>query len=249
MTAIFAVLALLFPLGVYSLVLVALNRRSAPVLVRGAWDTIGLLFATSGFFLVTVPLLLSEFYFRTLGGAARDSFVDIWFRHWLVWLVYYLVLIAGSVYLILWRSHKTMIYNVDPDRFARLLPSLLAPTGLAVSVQNRRVAIGPAPQGNDRFDTEYMAGSPPPSPPDHRHVELEVEPFPTLCHVTLHWDMGEPELRDQIEQELRQGLESALPDDNPAAGWILSVSGLLFGMLIMMIVAVFFLLISPRRWE
>ena len=71
-----------------------------------------------------------------------------------------------------------------------------------------------------------------PNPCVNQYAEVEVEPFPALCHVTLHWDQYTPQLRRDIEKELQTRLEYAVPDDNPATGWFLGVSGLIFGMMV-----------------
>src|SRR5437764_1032979 len=53
--------AFLFPLGVYCLILGAVNRRRHPVMMSAAWDFAGLLFAASGFLAFGVPGFLSSF--------------------------------------------------------------------------------------------------------------------------------------------------------------------------------------------
>src|SRR5947209_5678247 len=110
--ALFAFLAFLLPVGIYCFVLAAINRRARPLLVRGPWDAIGLVFAVSGFFLATVPALAAEFHHHVLGSP------DLVLGVWAWWLVYYLLVVVGGVLMILARSNKTMIYNVDPGLFA-----------------------------------------------------------------------------------------------------------------------------------
>ena len=236
MTPIYAVLALLFPLGIYSLFLAEINRRSAPVLVPGSWDTVGLLFASSGFFLGSAPLLFDEF----------------WFRHWLIWAVYYVLLAAGSVFLIWWRSSKTMVYNVDPERFLQRLHSTITLMGLSAAVEGGvKLVVTPAKdapitEGTDFMETLPMR--PPLNPHDRRHAELEVETFPSLCHVTLHWGRCAPGVRGEIEKELAKGLDSAVSEDNPVAGWMLSISGLIFGVLAMVVAATCLAGARSRGW-
>ena len=74
-----------------------------------------LTFAASGFLVVTVPVLLTEFYRRTTGVV--DSIHAMWVSFWILWLVYFLLLIAGGYLMVQWRANKTMIYNVDIELF------------------------------------------------------------------------------------------------------------------------------------
>src|SRR5688572_316756 len=83
--AIIALLAFLVPVGTYCLILATINRRSRPLFVSGLWDAVGLLFATSGFFLVGVPMLLTEFFNRTMGIVLQDTLWSAWLQYWLVW--------------------------------------------------------------------------------------------------------------------------------------------------------------------
>src|SRR4051794_21437815 len=107
-----AFLAFLFPVGFYCLVLATINRRRRPLLVSGAWDTVGLLFALSGFFLITVPMLLSEFFVRAAAAELPDQPSNLWAEQWLVDAAYFVVLVVGSALLIFWRGNLTLIYNV-----------------------------------------------------------------------------------------------------------------------------------------
>ena len=59
LVAVFDLLAFLCPIGVYCFFLASINQRSRPLMVNGCWDAVGLLFALSGFALITVPTLAS----------------------------------------------------------------------------------------------------------------------------------------------------------------------------------------------
>src|SRR5436190_1487782 len=109
--AVCALLAFLVPVGSYCFILAIINRRHKPLVVQGYWDTVGLLAAGSGFFLVTIPMLLSELTQRFHGDAAAQDWFDAPLRHWLLWIVYLLFLITGCLWMMLWRVHKTVIYN------------------------------------------------------------------------------------------------------------------------------------------
>src|SRR5437870_2646269 len=108
--ALCALLAFLFPVAIYCLILASINRRARPLIVAGVWDSVGLLCAVGGFFLATVPMLITEFYRRAFTAEGSEQFFSLLLQHWLLWLIYFLFLISGSVLMVLWRTHKTMIY-------------------------------------------------------------------------------------------------------------------------------------------
>lgn len=98
--ALFAFMAFLLPIGIYCFVLAAINRRSRPLLVHGAWDAVGLSFAVSGFFLATVPVLASQFYHHVLDAT------DLEFAPWIGWLAYFLLILGGCGLMILFREQN-----------------------------------------------------------------------------------------------------------------------------------------------
>ncbi len=243
------------PVGIYCLVLSAINRRGTPLLVRGFWDTAGALFAASGFLLGTAPMLLTVFYLNSVLGEANLSFEAIAWRHVLIWLIYFLSVITGAAFLLVWRSHKTMIYNIDPEMFPHLFDAALAPLGLAAASHGRRLAIAPVPAAA-RSETAVMAGSPvsaiSPLPSGERRsalnrsgddclAELEVEEFPFFCHVTMHWYRCTPRFRLEFEKALERQLQNAQSPENPAAGWFLSASALILGMSFTILAMILFL--------
>jgi hypothetical protein len=247
--AVCAVLAFLVPIGIYCLILASINRRAKPLVVSGVWDAIGLLFAVSGFFLATIPMLLAEFYARTLAENTSDHFLHIWLQHWLLWLVYFLFLLSGAALMLLWRSHKTMIYNVDPEQFPRALERTFELVGLAVKRNNRRLLLTPtapsASQESTAITQDALAAQP--TPDDTLYAELEIDTFAPLCHVTLLWDNYAPELRRQIENELVHHLDAAAPLENPVAGWFLNISGMIFGALVMVVLTFVTLILFSGR--
>ena len=50
-----------------------------------------------------------------------------------------------------------------------------------------------------------------------------------------------------VIRDLERTLQLAAPVENPAAGWFLSISGLIFGALFMVIITIAFLLLFSRR--
>jgi hypothetical protein len=237
----------LLPLGIYCLVLAGINRRSSPLLVSGVWDTLGLLFAASGFLLASVPMFLNELYLRTLDELPAEPIADTYFRHSLIWVAYYTLLLIGSAVLLWRRRHTTMIYNVDSEVLHHQLDSTLASLGLGIRERQHRIVIVPAPPL--QHETAIAEGEPIQAPvvaQDKRYAEIRIDSFPMFCHVTLHWDQCQDYLRQDIEKELEKGLEHATPEDNPVAGWLYSASGLIFGIISMVLLTFIFLIFFPR---
>jgi hypothetical protein len=241
--AVCALLAFLLPIGFYCIILASINRRPRPLLVSGLWDAIGLLFAVSGFFLITMPMLFSEFFARALFIEGIESPLSLWLQHWIMYLAYFLFLICGSAFLIALRTRKTMIYNVDAEQFPKALELTLVGLGLSAQRDHQRLILFPSVAPSDA--AAFMEAPPATVATDRRHAELNIESFASMCHVTLHWEKCTPSLRDQIETELNKNLESAAPLENPSASWFLNISGMIFGTLVMAVLTfvtlVFFL--------
>src|SRR5262245_59467441 len=185
--ALWALLAFLLPVAVYFLILASLNRRNRPVLVTGLWDSVGLLAAVAGFFLATVPMLITEFYRRAFIAAESDHFFGLLLQHWILWIIYFLLLISGSVLMILWRMHKTMIYNVDPELFPEAMGRTFTAIGMGMTARLDRLMLTPAPRSENSESTAITESATPAADPnDSRYGELAIESFPSMCHVTLH---------------------------------------------------------------
>ena len=58
-----------------------------------------------------------------------------------------------------------------------------------------------------------------------------------MCHITLRWEQCSLNLRRDIERELDKALMLAAPEENPAAGWFLTIAGLVFGVLLVITLA------------
>jgi hypothetical protein len=249
--AVCAMLAFLVPIGSYCFYLAAINRRSQPLLVRGSWDTVGLLFAASGFLLFTGPLFLAELYSRLLGGfGSWRELLDASFEQWVMLLIYLLFLISGGVWMVLHRAHKTVIYNVSTDQFDDHFRKALAASGVGVAQESRGWMTLAPTQETARDETGFTeqpvrVAAPVIVGPASATVRTEL--FPAMCNVTLHWDAYSPEVRQRVEAALARSLDSAAPEENPAAGWFLSISGLIFGALFMTVLLVLFVVFFPRQ--
>jgi hypothetical protein len=229
--AVCAGLAFLLPVGFYCFILAYINRRTRPLMTSGTWDAVGLLFAVAGFFLVTVPMLISAFYARAfIDGTV--SIADLALQQWIIWLAYFLLLICGSTLILLSRSQKTLIYNIDPEQFPKVLEQTFANLGLAVTMKKERHILTPITL-SEAIESTAVRPSASPLVKDSRHAELEIDSFSSLCHITLHWFNYTPDVRRQIEQELNKNLEATAPLDNPAASWFLNISGIIFGSMMM----------------
>jgi hypothetical protein len=246
----FLLLALLVPVALYCLALALVNRRANPLMVHGVWDCAFLLFAGSGLLLVVGPAVLNLLYAKAVDNALQngqglpEALTDIWAGYWGLTLAYYAALVLG-IALILWlRRDKTVIYNVDPDKFDGVLGQTLARLGLSAMRSGNQVRIGgqrlPATGADSDIDHE----------PGFFAAVLDVDTFAPLANVTLHWrnwhDPQRSAMRRLIEEELARNLDDAARTDNPAVTWLLGIATALFGLLFL--ATLLLILLSPRRW-
>src|SRR5436305_1433204 len=148
------------------------NRRLRPLLLNGAWDFLGVLFASSGFLLVVGPAVISGQYQRNLfefsfgqPGTPQQTLHDIWSLWWGVWLMYYLLVLGGGAALLWWRSRSTVIYNVDAAEFERLFEETLEQLGLHASRTGGKYVLTVARTASKTDDTAFAATSTVPRPP------------------------------------------------------------------------------------
>lgn len=207
-------LAFLFPVAVYCLILALVNRGPHPVLLSGTWDFLGVLFASSGFLLLGGPAALSGLYERrrlawALGQPTLPGLGEEHYAFWAgLWILYYALLVGGALVLLRQRRWTTSIYNIDTGSFDLLLADVLNRLGLAWS----RTASGVALTGR----------------PDGAVAVVDVDAFAPLRHVTLHWQPGSERLRAEVETELTRTLAEVETGYNPVGTWLLSVSACLF---------------------
>jgi hypothetical protein len=234
-----AILLFLFPVGLYCLLLAYLNRRQRPAVLSGAWDRAAMLAAGAGFFLVLLPTIFDHLYQRSyVGAVGGDEDLDsLWTRWWLVWLFYYLALVAVAALLIVWGRHQTVIYNVDTDLFGATL---------AQAVRLARLECQSLPEQPERL---FLA-----APVDAAGLnvhagpavaQVRIESFPAGCHVTLHWQSYVPAARAAVEQALVKIVEQARQEDNVLAGWFLILAGLVFGLISLVVIAVYLSIYLP----
>jgi len=234
-------LAFLVPVGFYCMLLALINRRNKPLMVRGAWDAAGLLGAISGFLLWTMPAIVEEFCQRVFDAIEAPVLYSA------LWILYFVFLTIFCTLLVYLRSSKTVVYNVETKVFNTILEQSLARIGLGVQSNRGHLLVTPA---KTDAGTEHAFATKPTNTAvasDARFAQLTVEPFAPMFHMTLHWDQCEPYLRRQIEEELERGLDLAAPEENGVAGWFYTVSGLIFGALLMVAAMIVMLILFPRQ--
>lgn len=208
-------LVFLFPVAVYLLILAIINRGPHPVLIRGTWDVLGLLFALSGFLFFGGPAILNGMYEqRRLAWALghSDFLPGVGDGAWLFWLAFWLVYF-GVVFFVVWwmvtaRRPVTSIYNVALEPFAAALEKTLA----ALRIECR--------QAEQRLYLQRDADSAP--------SVIDVEAFPLLHHVSLTWREDPLQLREAFEQELTHVLADTEAPEHLTWLWMLSTSICLF---------------------
>lgn len=237
-------LAFVFPIAVYCVILALLNRRGHPIMVPGTWDFAEVLFACSGFLVFGGPAILTGFHQRWrdywLFGQRRALIGMHDWSFWIgVWALYFVIVIGGSIFLLWRRRLVTAIYNVEPAAFAECLGQVLDRLGLDWVRHENRVFIGrhavPVEAAGGGSPLPF-AGAPPHAAELPARVLLELEPFPALRHMTLHWSDDAGPLRTEVETALEQALTQApASSDNPVALGFLSMAVFLF-------MAVFFIM-------
>jgi len=253
-------LAFLFPLAVYCFVLALVNRRTHPVMVSGTWDFVGVLFAASGLLLVVGPAIVSSLSDRwrmlwllgRLPGVGEDGS-----GIWAVLASLYVVAVVGGCAYQLWqRTWSTSVYNVEPAVFDDALAGVLDGLGLSwaragaryflryptparAGAVPRHAGAVPLPgglEGGNGGSKDLPSDDVPAAGFRERSAVLAAEPFPPMRHVTLRWEAADPELRHEVEAELRKALAGVYTAHNPAGTWLLTVSAGLFCVLFLGVV-------------
>jgi hypothetical protein len=183
-----------------------------------------------------------------------------WWVWWgFLWLVYLVVVFGGS-FLLMWsRRGVTVIYNVEPAVLNSVLERILDRLGPPWTRSQQRILIGhrslftrelhrePVPAGPlpvsdglaaqeaDRFAAAVQVTASSAAPEDWREV-LEVNPWPALRHVTLHWSSEADNLRYAVDAALRRALAQVRTPENPAGHWLMAASACLFTLLFILTV-------------
>lgn len=261
------ILGCLFPLAIYCLVIASLNRGRHPVLVSGAWDFAGVLFAASGFLLLVGPYALLTFQQRWRERALYDLASGVarrwewgWSAQVATWAGYFLVLVFGSVWLLRRRRRVTSIYNIEPDAVPRLLNAALERVGLSCEWTGDRAILRPRPVAVDAADSgagetngPVFSKSPPPPAPvlpplpaGAPALWVRLEAFPRMRHATLHWPSSADPWRRWLERELVRVLEHVPVHPNPAAQWFLTIAASLLTMMVAILLGLILFIVLIR---
>jgi len=224
-------LAFIFPIGIYCLILGALNRRDRPVLVSGRWDFAGVLFAASGLLLVVGPAVIASVEERSRnywlwghpgsgdGPGGATYLIGLGVR-----LLYLLVVILGSAWMLNRRRAVTAVYNVDQAMLEVGLSRVLERLGLEWRRTGNYFLLKPGASNG---------------------LALELEAFPPLRHATLRWHGVEAASRQAIEKELETVLAGMPTNENAVAGWFYSLGASV--MLVTLAGVAFLLFVNWRR--
>src|SRR6516165_5335559 len=124
----------LIPIIFYCLIFAWINSRERGLLVNGAWDFVGILFAASGFLILAGPSILAGIFDRlqlaqVRGGAAVNDGTSFYLWKALSF-AYFGIVVGGAIAVIRRRRALTTAYNVDPEALTRELTFILDHLGL-----------------------------------------------------------------------------------------------------------------------
>ena len=127
--AICALLAFLLPVGFYCLILASINRRGKPLIVSGVWDSIGLLFAVSGFSMPTFWLGFILVYVFAITAGWLAAFMP---KRYILSLIYFGRAAAILVYILL--PPSTIVTLIFGAVMGLLWLSTVPPTASLVAI-------------------------------------------------------------------------------------------------------------------
>jgi len=230
-------LIFLFPLGIYFLILANINRRARPFMIGGCWDAVMLSFGLSGILLWVGPTILGAFYERGLIPGSADQpnrqFNQVWTLYPWIWVSYYALVIGGQGLMIFSRRDKTIVYNVDAKALEQLVGQVLAEKGYRISAGHGLLVFDATEPG---IATAQRAGA------------VDIEPFAPLRHAVMHWHTQDRRLRQAVDREVNERLADASTSENASASWLLSLSGAIFGLVILGAVFLILSKIFPSKW-
>jgi hypothetical protein len=221
----------LFPLMLYCLFLAGLNNRPQPTLVHGTWDFAMVLLATAGFWMIGGPVVLSGVEEQTKQILLRGSFATIrdhlHVRIWpwgLLWVAYFLLVVAGTAWMLRRRRAVTVLYHIDGNSAHTAIETALTRSDWSWTRQGNAYVI----EGKSR-------------------AVMEVAVAPTLRTVALRWLTGGEALQEPFNAELTDVLAEYTSGENPVVGWLLTVAIVLFAMMVFCVILfVVFMVNLPR---
>jgi hypothetical protein len=214
----------LLPLSLYFLFLSHLHSRRRPMMLDGKWDFACLLLGISGFLLILGPLLLT-----IVDSTWRSIFVSgqlhrlgsVFEKQAILWsglgTVYVVAMVGLLVALLRSRGRSSVIYGMPANRFDALFSATLERVRRVWRVQKNVYEIR-----GGRSETDVPVAD------ANDFAEVEVDPFPSMGLVTLHWDEPVSAIRTEVELELEKTFERLETPSSPAAGWFLTASVSIF---------------------
>lgn len=198
-----ALIVCLTPLSVYLYWLVGVHRRDRPTVVAGHWDFVALACGLAGFTVyaaVAVPAAVVR-----LNPFAGGGFAGFWkarLAEYLAWVLvtggFALAVGAAVARAVKGRRRTLAVYNIEPADADAVLAGAFANLGL--------------PAG--RYGNLWSADS----------GLVEVVPFHAFRHVTLKLLPPDPRLCEELEREIRAGVDQRPGADGPAGGWLLTAA-------------------------
>jgi hypothetical protein len=221
----------LFPLMLYCLFLAGLNNRPRPTLVPGPWDFAMAILATAGFWMIGGPVVLAGLREQTKIVFLRGSFATIrdhfHVTNWpwtLLWAAYFVLVVAGSAWILRRRRAVTVLYHIDGESAHAAIEAALAGSGWTWARQSNAYVIA----GNSR-------------------AVLDVAVAPILRTVALRWSPGGEAFHERFDAALTEVLADHVSSESPVVGWLLTVAIVLFALMVFCVVLfVVFMMSLPR---
>jgi hypothetical protein len=171
-----------------------------------------------------------------------------------LWMLYFTIVVVGAATLLWRRRGQTSIYNIEPATFDDVLSRVLDRLGMEsfsrgpqrLLIHRRENQAGEDPVETSAYSRSASAGvtglSGANDGPSGREglaggmfvhspgpwMELDVEVFRAMRHVTLHWRGEDGSLRSDVETGLARALRETATRANPVGAWLLSLAVCLF---------------------
>jgi hypothetical protein len=225
-------IAFLFPLFCYLLILGLINRRRSPLMIPGTWDFVGVLFGMSGFILAGSAYLLYR-----IADICRSFDLNPRFM-WVFVTIYFAFILLVVVIALVQRRQQMRIYNIHPTVFERVLGHVLEKKGYQWSRAGNLVVIQtttPEPALQYAAALSHGEAVPPEAVPQRRSpglASLTMSLSRLGYCVALRWECysehAEQAIRQEIERSLEAEMEELVTEDNPLASLFVSFAILLF---------------------
>ena len=241
-------LVCLMPLALYFLFLAFLNQRAHPTILSGPWDYTCVLLGLSGFLLLGGPVLLATFdsNWRSYWFSGNFNRVqEVWHTNGMIWstlALCYLLLLGGVIGIFMnLRRKVTVIYNLEAsdleERLFAVTESLSFDCrrvlgGFEIASRSSRRGILAGDSSKEPEQESEKTRSPREISRRGEIAFVQIQTFSFLHHATLRWQDSHSLLRQQIENELVKSFLTVESPANPAGGWFMTASVVLFCIMI-----------------